>query len=128
MTELEKYQLAASLTLILKDDHLVNLCVDTFERFNDYKYKALQAEVADLENQNEQLKQDVSFWKSEYAIQHDEFANEITEKVKQNKALQAEVEQLKQTIEYLYDCYKSGSGLIDHVEDEVRELITDKKQ
>ena len=59
-----------------------------------WKRIALRAEerVDELRKENEQLKQDVSFWKFEYTIQHDEFANEITEKVKQNKALQAEVE------------------------------------
>ena len=34
-----------------------------------------------------------------------------------------ENEQLKQTIEYLYECYKSGDFLIDHVEDEIKQLI-----
>ena len=32
-------------------------------------------------------------------------------------------DQLKQTIEYLYDYYKSSGGQIDHVEDAIKELI-----
>ena len=46
----------------------------------------------------------------------DSFEAEIKELKQQNN-------QLKQTIEYLYECYKSGSGLIDHVEDEIKQLI-----
>ena len=50
-------------------------------------------------------------------------AEEINAVDKEFDRLEKQNEQLKQTIEYIYECYKSGGGLIDHVEDEIKQLI-----
>ena len=34
-----------------------------------------------------------------------------------------EIKRLKELVEYLYNCHKSGNGILDHVEDEIKQII-----